>query len=228
MSTHADRLLIIDDEPEIGAFIGDVAEDLGFDVVATNPPEEFWSSYGPFAPTVIVIDLVMPHADGVELLRALAEKSAGAQILLISGVDPGILATARRLGTDRGLRMLGALQKPMVVTDLEAMLRAGMQGHRAVTEPELREAIKAGQLVVNYQPKASLTRDGVWVIDAAEALVRWERPRHGMVMPDEFIPLAEQSDLVSKVFDFVLRQALEQAGFWRREGLSLGIAVNVA
>jgi len=71
MNTNADRLLIIDDEPEVCAFIGDVAEDFGFDVVATNTPKEFWSLYGPFAPTVIILDLVMPDADGVETQQAL-------------------------------------------------------------------------------------------------------------------------------------------------------------
>jgi diguanylate cyclase (GGDEF)-like protein len=90
---------------------------------------------------------------------------------------------------------------------------------------ELRQAIEAGQLEVYYQPKAWLPAGQVFGV---EALARWFNPRHGMVPPDEFIPLAEQSGLIRPLTLHVMRSALAQTGRWRRQGLDLSIAINLS
>ncbi len=128
----AQRLLVIDDEPAIAEFIGDVATEVGFSVKLTNSFNDFQSAYSSFAPTVIVLDLVMPGVDGVELMRFLAEHQCRAQILLASGQDVKVLATAQRLGSTHGLQMLGVLQKPIMVPDLEAMLHKALEKHRSI------------------------------------------------------------------------------------------------
>ena len=76
-----------------------------------------------FQPTVVVLDLQMPGADGIELLRYLGERGSKAQVLVASGMDQRVLATAQQIGTAQGLSMLGALQKPILLADLEATLR---------------------------------------------------------------------------------------------------------
>ena len=63
---------------------------------------------------------------------------------------------------------------------------------------DLRHAIDAGELVLHYQPKAALT-DGR--VDAVEALVRWQHPTLGLLYPDRFIPLCEQTDLIDRLTD---------------------------
>jgi diguanylate cyclase (GGDEF)-like protein len=90
---------------------------------------------------------------------------------------------------------------------------------------ELRQAIESGRLEVYYQPKARLPAGQVF---GAEALARWSNPRHGMVPPDEFIPLAEQSGLIRPLTVHVMRTALAQVGRWRRQGLDLSIAINLS
>jgi len=70
---------------------------------------------------------------------------------------------------------------------------------------ELRRAIDAGELVMHYQPKAAL-EDGR--VEAVEALVRWQHPTLGLLYPDRFIPLCEQTDLIDKLTTHVLRTAL--------------------
>ncbi|MGH6661174.1 MAG: EAL domain-containing protein, partial [Rhodospirillales bacterium] len=97
-----------------------------------------------------------------------------------------------------------------------------------VTESELSEAITTGQLVVHYQPKATFGPAGVWHIEGAEALVRWRHPRCGLLMPNEFIRLAEMAGLISPLTDFVLRAALGQASRWHARGLPLSVAINLA
>jgi len=90
---------------------------------------------------------------------------------------------------------------------------------------ELRRAISAGGLVVHYQPKVDLTDRRV---TGVEALVRWDHPRRGLLPPMEFIELAEQSGLIAPLTMRVLDLALEDCSRWLKEGLDVGIAVNVS
>ena len=117
-----DRLLVIYDERDLGEFIAEVAEGLGFEALATDRSTEFWAAYARATPQVVVLDLMMPEEDGVEILRTLAERACQASILVISAADPRVVATVRRLGEARGLRMLGALHKPIEIGALEEAL----------------------------------------------------------------------------------------------------------
>lgn len=90
---------------------------------------------------------------------------------------------------------------------------------------ELRRALDDGDLVLHYQPKADL-RTGRIV--GAEALLRWQHTMRGLIFPDEFIPMAEQSGLIKSITIAVLEAALSQAAQWRSDGLDLELAVNVS
>jgi diguanylate cyclase (GGDEF)-like protein len=90
---------------------------------------------------------------------------------------------------------------------------------------ELRRAIEAAELTVYYQPKADL-RTGE--VKGVEALVRWEHPERGLLMPDEFIPLAQHTGLIRPLTLSVIDIAMAQARTWRNQGLNLSIAVNLA
>src|SRR3974377_1912887 len=70
---------------------------------------------------------------------------------------------------------------------------------------ELRRAIGANELVLNYQPKARIAGG---TFESVEALVRWQHPERGLLPPDRFLPLAEQTDLIEDLTDWVLARAL--------------------
>lgn len=90
---------------------------------------------------------------------------------------------------------------------------------------ELRQAIDKGQLTVHYQPKIDLkTRQ----ICGAEALIRWAHPEHGILLPDEFIGLAEQTGLIKPMTLWVLETALHECARWRKEGFEIELAVNLS
>src|SRR4051794_2785841 len=89
---------------------------------------------------------------------------------------------------------------------------------------ELRGAIEAGQLVLHYQPKAELSSGQV---RGVEALVRWAHPARGLIAPEEFLPLAEQSGLTRTLTAFVVDRALEEIGRQRDSGFDLSVAVNL-
>jgi diguanylate cyclase (GGDEF)-like protein len=96
---------------------------------------------------------------------------------------------------------------------------------RLQTIEDLRAALAGDELVLHYQPKIDpRTRRVVGV----EALVRWAHPTHGLLYPDTFLPLAEQTGLMRQLTLVVLQTALRQGQAWRRDGLDLPVAVNLS
>jgi diguanylate cyclase (GGDEF)-like protein len=97
---------------------------------------------------------------------------------------------------------------------------------RLTLENHLRKALDAGQFVMNYQPIAELATGR---ITSAEALIRWHHPEWGLVPPAEFIPVCEESGLISAVGDWTLRTVCEQQKEWEREGISIvPVAINLS
>jgi EAL domain-containing protein (putative c-di-GMP-specific phosphodiesterase class I) len=96
---------------------------------------------------------------------------------------------------------------------------------RLARESQLHQAVNRDELRVRYQPQIDL-RTGKIV--AVEALVRWEHPTLGMLAPNEFVPLAEESGLIVEVDTWVLRKACAQAAEWCRNGLPMRVAVNLS
>jgi diguanylate cyclase (GGDEF)-like protein len=90
---------------------------------------------------------------------------------------------------------------------------------------DLRAAIANGELVLAYQPKVTPSGRAV---HGVEALVRWKHPVRGMIAPDEFIGIAEQTGLIGPLTEWVLRTALAQCRRWLEAGLDLGVAVNIS
>jgi diguanylate cyclase (GGDEF)-like protein len=116
--------------------------------------------------------------------------------------------------------------------------KRGRHGHMLATveceEPDserlgligaLRTAIDTGQLVLHYQPIVDCASGR---IEAVEALVRWQHPRHGLVGPDRFIPLAEETGLIAPLTRWVLGAAVWQLHCWQAQGLAPRVAVNLS
>src|SRR4051794_38403486 len=170
-----------------------------------------------------------------------------------SAVAQQILMTLREPFVLEGMRLeidasIGIALHPAHGEDVEtlqqradiAMYSAKQSGRgHAIFEPELdrhsprrlalaggmRSAISEGQITLYYQPKADL-RTGR--ISGVEALARWTHPEFGIVGPSEFVPIAEQTGLITPLTSFVLDAALRQIKQWKDSGLDLSIAVNLS
>jgi diguanylate cyclase (GGDEF)-like protein len=90
---------------------------------------------------------------------------------------------------------------------------------------ELRRALDENELVVHYQPIAELATGRV---TGVEALVRWQHPVRGLLSPDEFVPLAENTGLIGPLTMVVLEQALRQVRRWEQDGITIDVAVNLS
>ena len=113
-------------------------------------------------------------------------------------------------------------------TNRAVLFEAEMQGAletRVSLEMDLREALAKDEFHVVYQPIFDLTSmrpTGV------EALIRWKHPSRGLVQPEEFVPLLEETGLINQIGAWVLTEACAQTAVWRSEGHQIGIAVNVS
>ena len=225
---NENRLMVMDDDPDVGAFFGQVGEDLGFEVRIIADSEKFAPNVLEFSPTVILLDLQMPGKDGIELLRELASLDRNPKVLIASGLDSRVLTTAQELGLSMGVDVAGAFCKPIALDELEVLLVRLKSQTKIITINHLRQGIEQGQLVVHYLPKATLKSPGRWIVEGAEALVRWEHPEYGLLYPKDFIGLAEESGLIIELTDFVFRAAMEQARVWFAKGLYMELGVNLS
>ncbi|MGS0744024.1 EAL domain-containing protein, partial [Glaciimonas sp. GG7] len=89
----------------------------------------------------------------------------------------------------------------------------------------MRNALSDNQFELYYQPKVSLLTGKV---DSVEALVRWNHPERGLILPGAFIPYAEESGLIVPLGRWLMETAAKQAGIWKKQGLNLRIAINVS
>jgi DNA-binding response OmpR family regulator len=116
------RLLLIDDEPALAAFLASAARECGFEPVIAVDEQQFREQFAQGTPDMIALDLGMPNMDGVEFLRFLAAEGFGGPVLIISGFDRRVLDSAFRLGEALGLTMAGPLEKPARLEEIEALL----------------------------------------------------------------------------------------------------------
>ena len=231
------RVLIIDDDPFVLKMLSfqlrAIPRDGGLDIETCDRSTEALArldrEHGDF--DLVLCDLQMPDVDGVEVVRHLARIGYSGGLVFISGEERRILDAAERLARSHGLRILGALPKASAPARLEAIL-AQTTPERLPEHPvdapyravDVARAITRRELIVHYQPKVEITTGH---LVGVEALVRWQHPVDGLVMPYRFVPVAEQAGLMTGLTRAVLMAAYGQCASWAAEGLELQVAVNV-
>lgn len=182
--------------------------------------------------------LLLPELHGPEQARELAARvlSALSRPFVVDGLSLEIGASIGiALSPEHGDDGVVLLQRADVAMYNAKAAKEGCSVYTAERDnyspkrlalaTELRRAIDTGQLVVYHQPKVDITTEAVV---GTEALVRWSHPDYGMVFPDEFIPVAEQTGLIVPLTLHVLDSALAQCSTWRAGGHGVGVAVNLA
>jgi len=228
MSDRVTTLFVIDDDIEVATLIGVIAERAGFKVATICDSTKVFDALQHHEPDAIVLDLQMPGLDGIQVLRALAERQSQAGILLVSGMDERIRAAAETFGSEKGLHLLGTMQKPFDPEVLLQTLRAAFSATAPLTPADLQTAIDEEQLLLVYQPTVKWTLDGAWQVDSMEALLRWNHPERGLLSPAEFLAMGESSGLIRPMTDFVIQKSLTQLKGWQSRQIDLGLRVNLS
>ena len=193
----------------------------------------------------------LARGDGDEFIvvAEVASTEAAEQLArrLLSALEPPfrLIGQELRLVASMGIAMFpkdGGSGEEVLKNAASAMMKAKAAGgngfqfyeaemnrrslERLQMEADLRHAIEQGQLVLHYQPQVNLH---VGQIIGAEALVRWQHPSRGLIMPSDFIPLAEECGLIAPLGEWVMRAACRQNKLWQDAGLRpISISVNLS
>ena len=230
------KILVLDDDPFTLKLLTQMLANLGCNSATACDSghaalKEIDSPNG--HPDLILLDINMPEMDGLEFVRHLVERHYSGGIILISGEGERMLLTATTLVQAHNIPVLGHLHKPITPEELAALLQKWppppQNKLRAAKEnysvSEVRAAIADGELVNYYQPKVAAATGRVMGV---ETLVRWRHPQDGMVLPGQFIGVAETHGLIDNLSRVVLAGALAQAKVWQEAGLVLQLAVNLS
>ena len=154
--------------------------------------------------------------DGNELLRS---ASIGISVYPEDGADLDTLVRKADTAMYRA-KAQGRNQSAYFSADMDAHLESKLK-----LECALRQALPRREFALWYQPQVDLLTGKVV---GMEALLRWNRPEAGVVTPDAFIPLAEESGLIVQLGEWVIKEACRQAAHWAGMGLCVPVAVNVS
>ena len=236
VSKSAIKILVLDDDPFTLKLLARMLEDLGYNAVATRDNGraalELVESSSDH-PDLILLDLNMPEMDGVEFVCHLVEHRYNGSLILFSGEDEQMLLATEKLVRVHKIPVLGHLRKPVKPEGLAALIEKCAPPSQDVSNTEkkiysageLRAAIANGELVNYYHPKVATATGRV---AGVETLVRWKHPKDGVVLPEQFIGVAEAHGLIDDLTRVVLTGALAQAKVWQDAGLVQQISVNVS
>lgn len=216
----AKRLLIADDNEGIKALICQIAEAADFVTHTTASAAELIALAVDWQPSFVIMDLQLPNSDGIQTLKSMAREGCDCNVIITSGLDVRVLEAAAKIAAENGLRISGVLAKPFSEAQLQALLICPLSeaprglNKSAVLDTrisssefmEMSRALDACQFVPYFQPKIDCATRAP---SGFECLARWLHPKRGMVMPDDFIPLAERSGLIHRLSHQIFEQALQ-------------------
>ena len=222
------RLLVVDDEPTLCEFVCDVARANGYEPRQCSDLDAVVELLETFRPTLLLLDLKLPRQDGIEILRALHRLGCRVPVMLVSGEGARILEAAQRYGRSLELPVLGFLEKPIALAQLETLLHRTAGEPLRLDETEITRALDHREFVPTFHPKIARCDDGAWRVRGVEALVRWNHPRLGVLGADRFIAAAERTTVMGRLTEAMLAQALDAAATWEADwDLNLDVSVNL-
>lgn len=241
-------ILVIEDEIHIRELIVELLEDAAFQVLSAGNGNAGLVLAEENVPDLVICDIMMPGLDGYEVLRRMRQNLRTAAIPLIF-----LTAKTERLDFRKGM-VLGAddyITKPFTCDELLESINTRLNKHaliqqtcniraqlaqlsgngripvqHSIRESHLYEALDYSEFELYYQPQVDIKTGG---LVGAEALIRWNSPKFGMVEPVEFIALAEETGFIILLDQWVIQTACSQAKVWQNSGLPpLRIAVNLS
>ena len=240
------NIYIVDDELEQVEMLIEMLSLSGFNAqgytLAANFIEEKIT-----ANDIVVLDLNMPTMDGIEVMRTLHDKACKPDYLLISGFDERVLHSAKQFAEAKQLSVKEVFTKPLdtmrflklvaeIYQDKKRALQSLSPGYgeakksvskddASLTLDEFSQAIKEQQFVLFYQPKVDLTSGQLLGL---EALIRLKHPERGLIAPNQFIPLAEQNTLISKLTSEVINLLIKDYSQFIKAGITPQVSINIS
>jgi len=182
---------------------------------------------------VVITDLDMPGMDGMQLIRQLAGNGMPASLVVISGLDQGVLETVRSMGDAYGASVIAVLTKPASMNALRAAIethvsRVATSGTRRAAGPsavEVAGALHEDEIEPSFEPRVDIrTR----LIVGAQVTPVWAQPSGRVMLARSFMDVARDAGLLPQLGWQLLRKALVACAEWQNAGIQLAVCVPVA
>ena len=238
MSLMQAPIYIVDDEIKIVDILKTSLEMTGLNVYGFVSGEEFFNEVTSFDDnSVLILDLQMPIMDGIEVMRKLAKMDTQPAIILISGHDASVLRAAEKLCVAHDFKVLDCLSKPVSLDEVKYLIlqnslvnnhsesKRSKNNKLNIVPSELKYAIENNQFILYYQPQISISTNQ---FIGVEALIRWQHPERGLLMPDSFISIAEENGLIGDLTSYVISCVVKQEKIWQDLGVKISVSVNIS
>jgi EAL domain-containing protein (putative c-di-GMP-specific phosphodiesterase class I) len=227
MDEPSDLMLILDGDADSRAELCSVAEHLGCSHIETDSVQTMHQSLGTRRPTIAVVAVDGADTNRPSAIEVLANHGLRPHMLFIGSASERILASAKSAAEIKGIPVIGISSRPLDAVEIENLITPHLSVPPTVPRAEMEQALAQGELILLYQPKLAVGNDAM-TVKGVEALVRWRHPRRGLLQPRHFLAAVEEFDLTSQLADWVMTDAVCQAGRWRALGMPLEIAVNMS
>ena len=229
-------VLVVDDDAEQREFFLRILPRVGdYDVVCASSGADALAllSNHEMKINLVVCDLQMPGMDGMALLRRIGTFRRDVAVIVLSSADTSILRSVELMAKAMGLNVLGSLQKPVERARLEKLVRLHREvvasvprgAGRELGTADIDRALAGNEFIVYFQPKVNLITGKV---SSAEALVRWQHPIHGLLEPEEFLPLVASSGRLVRLTQSILASSIAHVADWRKRGCQISFSVNLS
>lgn len=175
-------------------------------------------------PDIVISDLNMPGMDGMTFISHLAQERLADSVIIASGLAPGVLKAVEAMAVASGVRVLGAIEKPLRKDALASMLYlhehpAGGEGGGvpAIDAAAVERAVELGQFKTWFSPVLDV--QSMRVV-AADVVARWESPEHGIKVGDEELEFLLELPAAPAVMRSLIQSSLAAGGLWRQMGWS--------
>lgn len=237
------NIYLVDDDENYLQLMQAMADAAGFKSIACNSGKQFLHS-AITNDDLVVLDLNMPEKDGIEVMRDLVDQHLSPTFILVSGFDERVLHSAKQLAESKQLTVAEILSKPIdtekfidVLTKVHNDCRLAhlveetqspqivKKSNDAITTSELKQALKQHELIIYLQPQVYFDDSR---LSGAEVLVRWQHPVRGLIFPDQFIPLAEQQQMMGELTEIVILESIKAYKQLKAMDIDLKFAINLS
>ncbi|QXZ12184.1 EAL domain-containing response regulator [Pseudomonas sp. AO-1] len=226
-------ILIVEDHPFQHLYLQNLFSELGdFDLACARDGEEALDCLKQRDFDMVLTDLLMPGMDGVQFIQSLAAQRSRPALAIMSAASRRMLMGASLVASNLQVKVIGLISKPVnaaalrcLIDQLQALRQsAPAASHPGIDRQSICNALDNGELQAWFQPKKALSNGR---IVAAEALVRWNHPEHGTLLPGVFLPALIAFGLEEPLLWCVLKQAIAAQATWREQGYDIPVSVNL-
>jgi len=232
----APTIYIVDGETSLVEVFSDAVESIGLKHRGFPDSKDFLEVAADCdADDILILDLQMPGMDGVEVMRHLASRNITLSLILISGHDASVLASAEKLCKAHGMKIIASISKPVHIDLLLRTIQdhAGLGGIESINKSALRKddlvqyqrAIEQKRLQLQFQPQIDIASGKLCGL---EALVRMRDADNRDLDISKAIPVIECTESMTLLTDWVLAEAIGQLSAWQKKRFEVPVSVNLS